>query len=145
MNSTRLSAAINARELRYFWKDLVESMRAAEARSPETAKQVHAAFGRLRGEEGTQLDRLLWGFSPEQLAAGGAQQLVEALSSPSTDVRVLAYLNLNEITGKTNNFQPDREPQDSAAIDHELGARSAAARDHLQDAARRTVRSHDLP
>jgi hypothetical protein len=104
-------SAINARELRYFWKDLVESMRAAEARSPETAKQMHAAFGRLRGEEGAQLDRLLWGFSPEQLVAGGAQELVEALSRPSTDVRVLAYLNLNEITGKTNNFQPDREPR----------------------------------
>ena len=97
--------------LRYFWKDIVESLRTAEARSPETAKQVQAAFVRLRGEEGTLLDRLLWGFSPEQLATGGGQQLVEALSSPSMDVRVLAYLNLNEITGKTNNFQPDREPR----------------------------------
>ena len=115
-------AAISSRDLRYFWKDLVESMRAAEARSPETAKQVQAAFSRLRGEEGALLDRLLWRFSPEQLAAGGAQQLVEALSSPSTDVRVLAYLNLNEITGKTNNFQPDREPRNQRTIDHELGA-----------------------
>jgi hypothetical protein len=104
-------AAINSSDLRYFWKDIADSLRAAEARSQETATQVHTAFGRVRGEEGALLDRLLWGFSAEQLDAGGAQQLVEALSNPSMDVRVLAYLNLNAITGKTNNFQPDREPR----------------------------------
>lgn len=108
-------AAIGARELRSYWKDLVESVRAAQARSPETAQQVRASLQRLRGEEGIQLDRLLWRFSPEQLADGDAQKLVEALSSPSMDIRVLAYLNLNEITGKTNRFQPDREPRTQRA------------------------------
>jgi hypothetical protein len=104
-------AALSSRESRYFWKDIADSLRAAECRSPETARQVHAALGRLRGDEGAVLDRFLWGFSPEQLGTGGAQQLVDALSSPSIDVRVLAYLNLSAITGKTNNFQPDREPR----------------------------------
>lgn len=108
-------AAIGSRELRSYWKDLVESVRAAQARSPETAQQVRASLQRLRGEEGVLLDRFLWRFSPEQLANGAAQELVEALSSPSMDVRVLAYLNLNEITGKTNRFQPDREPRTQRA------------------------------
>ncbi len=108
-------AALNTGDLRYFWKDICESLRAAEARSPETAGLVHAAFLRLRGEEGARLDQLLWGFGPEQLAAGGAQTLVEALSSPSIDVRVLAFLNLSAITGKTHRFQPDREPRSQRA------------------------------
>ena len=86
-------------------------MRAVQASSPETATQVRASFERLRGEEGQQLYRMLWGFSPEQLADGGAHLLVDALSNPATDMRVLAYINLNEITGKTNLFQPDREPR----------------------------------
>ncbi len=104
-------SALSARELRYFWKDIVESLRSVTAHSPETATQVRGTFERLRGKEGQQLNRMLWGFSPEQLADGGAKMLVDALSSPTIDMRVLAYLNLNEITGKTNLFQPDREPK----------------------------------
>jgi hypothetical protein len=103
--------ALNSADLRYFWKDISDSLRAAEARSTETAAQVHAALVRLRGEAGALLDQLLWGYGPEQLAGGGAQQLVDALSNPLMDVRVLAYLNLSAITGKTHKFQPDREPR----------------------------------
>ncbi|MHB8953734.1 MAG: hypothetical protein ACYC4U_12260 [Pirellulaceae bacterium] len=103
--------ALGARELRYFWKEIVESMRNVMTHSPETATKIRAAFERLRGKDGQQLDRMLWGFAPEQLADGGAHMLVDGLSSPAMDIRVLAYLNLNEITGKTNLFQPDREPR----------------------------------
>ncbi len=104
-------SALSARELRYFWKDIVESLRSVAVHSPEMATQVRTTFERLRGNEGQQLYRMLWGFSPEQLAGGDAKTLVDALSSLAIDMRVLAYLNLNEITGKTNLFQPDREPK----------------------------------
>jgi len=104
-------AGLNSGELRYFWKDIAESLRAAAARSQEAAQQVHAAFTRLRGDQAALLEQLLWGFPPEQLSTGAAQQLVESLSHASMDVRVLAYLNLNAITGKTNNFQPEKEPR----------------------------------
>jgi hypothetical protein len=103
--------ALNSRESRYYWKDLVESARAGMARSPASAAKLRAACERLRGEAAAELYRLLWGLSPEQLIDGGAEQLVTCLNSSSTDLRVLAYLNLFQITGKTNNYQPDLEPR----------------------------------
>ena len=80
-------------------------------RSPETASLVRITFERLRGEEGRQLYRMLWGYSPEQLVEGGAEALVRSLSSPSLDCRVLAFLNLLQITEKTNDYQPDVDPK----------------------------------
>ncbi len=103
--------ALNSRESRYYWKDLAESARAAMTRSPAAAAKLRAAYERLRGDVASQLYQLLGGLSPEQLADGGDQLLVTCLSSAATDVRVLAYLDLTQITGKTNNYQPDLEPR----------------------------------
>lgn len=100
---------LNERELRSYWKDLVDVLRAQMLTSPESAEKIRSTFDRVRGKDGAQLDRMLWGFSPEQLAEGGAHLLVAALESASTDMRVLAYLNLYEITGKTNLYAPDRD------------------------------------
>ena len=104
--------AFNAKDLRtVWWKDLRDSLRAAAARDVDTATKIQATFERLRGEEGGKLFRMLWGYSPEQLAGGAAGELVQSLDSPSMDMRVLAFLNLNQITEKTNAYQPEYEPR----------------------------------
>ena len=103
--------ALNERELRSYWKDLVDSLRMQMLDSPETAAKIRETLERTKGKMGLQVDRMLWGFSPEQLTDGGAHLLVGALENDSTDLRVLAYLNLYEITGKTNLYAPDREPK----------------------------------
>lgn len=46
--------------------------------------------------------------SKEQLQSGADKLLVEGLSSPHLDERVLAYNQLNAITGKSLSYQPDK-------------------------------------
>jgi hypothetical protein len=53
--------------------------------------------------------RLLWGYSPEQLARGEADQLVKYLESSELDVRVLAFDNLRRITGVMLLYRPERK------------------------------------
>jgi hypothetical protein len=90
---------------------LFDGLRNGMALSPESATDVRVAVERLRGDDGQILYRLLRGYSPAQLNEGGARELVEALESPSMDIRVLAYENLRRITQKTHLFRPDREPR----------------------------------
>jgi hypothetical protein len=102
-----------------FWSADLEALRLALARGPETAAKVYETLKLLRGTEADDLFRLLWGYSPEQLARGGAAQLVRYLEHESMDVRVLAFLNLQAITGKTEFYRPDRplnQPQTRTAI-----------------------------
>ena len=46
----------------------------------------------------------------EQLAAGSDKLLVDSLSSPQMDERVIAFQQLNQITGKTLTYHPDKNP-----------------------------------
>jgi hypothetical protein len=61
---------------------------------------------RANGAEGEALYRLLWGYSPEQLQAGGAKRLVELLKHSSMDLRVVASNLLRNITGRTQGYHP---------------------------------------
>lgn len=103
--------ALNSAEYHTFWSDLVSALRRAVARNPAAATRIRSLLERLRGEEGQQLYRFLWGFSPEQLAEGKAQLLVDSLASPSMDVRVLAFENLYRIAEKTNSYDPALPPK----------------------------------
>jgi hypothetical protein len=78
------------------------------ARSPETAAEVRIALEKVRGRlAGQQLYRLLWSYSPDDLASGGAADLVAYLEHPDVDFRVLAIENLHRITGVTMQFFPE--------------------------------------
>lgn len=102
-----------------FWSGDVEALRLALARGPETAAKVYETLKLLRSADADDLYRLLWGYSPEQLARGGAAQLVRYLEHEAMDVRVLAILNLQAITGKTEFYRPDRplnQPQTRTSI-----------------------------
>lgn len=102
-----------------YWSSAVEALRQALLRGPETAGRVYDTLKRLRGPDAEDLFRLLWGYSPEQLAAGEAAKLVRCLEHEATDVRVLAFFHLQMITGKTEFYRPDRplnHPQTRTAV-----------------------------
>ncbi|MBM4089902.1 MAG: hypothetical protein FJ276_10840 [Planctomycetes bacterium] len=101
--------AFNDKELRSYWTSLVRALQEAMARDQQSAARVRSTLERLRGEEGSELYRMLCGFSAEQLAKEDAARLVEFLKSPSMDVRVIAFETLYRITEKTNTYRPDKD------------------------------------
>jgi hypothetical protein len=96
-----------------FWGFEVEALRHAIARSPETAANLRAAAEATRVKDAKALYRLLWEYSPEQLADVGASQLVDLLESPEVDIRVLAIENLRRITGAQHNYRPEKRPDEN--------------------------------
>jgi hypothetical protein len=89
------------------WATEIESLRAALARGPEMATRVRKAFETLHGKEaGDELYRMLWSYDAQQLADGGAAQLVGWLSHEELDFRVLSYWNLHHLTGFGHFYRP---------------------------------------
>ena len=77
---------------------------------------------------------MLWGYDADQLEATSARELVEYLSHDSTDVRVLAFLNLKRITGKTQLFFPEKPiSQQATAIRGWTRLLDEGAITHVQD------------
>lgn len=101
----------------------LETLRKQLARGGKIASQIKADMIAVRGEkDGGLMFRLLQGFSNEQLvkgdkssplALGYDEQLVKLLAHPSLDVRVLAFDNLNRITGSTHLYNPVQTPDRS--------------------------------
>jgi hypothetical protein len=99
--------SLNDAAQRASWNNQVEALRDAIAESPATASQVYKALERHRTAKGAELFRLLWGYSPDQLQAGAAAQLVKYLDHEDLDFRVLAFWNLQHITGSTLYYRPE--------------------------------------
>lgn len=99
-------AIFNDPNHRALWAKALETLRAQLALSPQTAVAVSDAFARARGPRAPALFRMLYGYSDEQLAAGAAAELVSTLDHEDLDARVLAYLNLREITGASHYYEP---------------------------------------
>ncbi len=109
-------AALNDADQRTEWPRHIEALRAALARSPQTATAVRQAFEKHRGAEAEDLYRMLWGYSAVDLKDGAATKLVEYLNHDSLDFRVLSFWNLQNITGLTLFYRPEspvakRRPQ----------------------------------
>ena len=90
------------------WEKHFDLVRDLVALHPDTADGVQMAFDRQRADAGQHLFRLIWGYDVNQLEAEGARQLVQWLSDEAIDTRVLAFLNLKRITGKTQLFFPEK-------------------------------------
>lgn len=101
---------LNDPDQRAVWPVEVESLQAAIARSPATAGKVRAMLEKERGKDGDDLYRLLWGYNKDQLQSGSAAALVDYLDNDSLDFRVLAIYNLQQITGKTHQYNPQETP-----------------------------------
>ncbi len=100
-------AAIADETQRAYWAAEYDAMRDALVRNTETAHYIYDVFIKTRGEQdGNNLYRMLWGFSPEQLQDGMAKELVDSLDIELLDYRVLAFETLRRITGSTQLYQP---------------------------------------
>ncbi len=100
-------AALNDPDQHARWAGHIETLREALALGPGVAEKAREAFLRRRGDDGQALYRMLWGYSNEDLRSGAAQQLVNYLDHDSLDYRVLAFWNLEQITGYGLNYRPD--------------------------------------
>jgi hypothetical protein len=113
-------ALLNEPKFRVNWTPMIDTLRAALARSPQTAALVRAAFETRRSRElGDKLYRMLWGYNSQQLEDGAAAQLIEWLDAPDDqlDFRVLSFWNLHHITGLGLYYQPaDPEKQRRTSI-----------------------------
>jgi hypothetical protein len=98
-----------------FWGAEVELLRQSLTRGTETADQIRRSLDSLYPEDADTLFRILWGFSPEQLDAGAAKELVEFLDSPEMAVRVVAIDTLRQITDAQLLYRPERAPNENRA------------------------------
>ena len=96
-----------------FWALEIDVLHHALGRSPQVASTLKQSAEGLRVKQGKAIYRLLWGYSPEQLADIGAAELVDFLESPDMDIRVLASDNLRRITGALNNYRPEKRPDEN--------------------------------
>ncbi len=93
-----------------YWRSYFAALQSGLRRGPESAEAVREALIKVRPGAAEQLYRLLQGYTEDQLAAGGAEQLVSGLESNVMEVRVLALENLRRITDRTHLYRPEREP-----------------------------------
>ena len=102
--------ALDGAGLRSYWYAQFDALRGAMARSSESAIKLQRSLEKLTGDDAGLMYELLCGFNPDQLAAGGAKELVDALEHERASTRVLAYENLRRITDKTQLFRPEQPP-----------------------------------
>ena len=86
---------------------------------PAYGQLLRNELGRnFRKDTAAQVYRLLWGYRKSELKdTAAALSLVDLLMDDSITVRTLAFVHLQELTGKTNNYRPlDSESQRKTAV-----------------------------
>jgi hypothetical protein len=101
-----LIAELDDPRQRSHWAAEFETLRGAISRGPESAAAVRRDFEKRLPNSAEQAYRLLCGYSPQQLAEGADETLVQLLDHPSLCLRVLAFENLRRITGLTLLYRP---------------------------------------
>jgi hypothetical protein len=104
------------------WGLHIDTLRAAMALGPESARSVRRALFDQRGGRATDdLYEMLCGYSledigmtAEQRETGALDKLINWLENDSLDYRVLAAHNLKEITGKVLLTNPTADPEERA-------------------------------
>ena len=97
----------NRRNLHSHWQSLLAQIPQSLGREEHPAQLINA----IRTASPNRVNSILSLFVPpsqEQLSAGADKLLVEALSSPLMDERVLAINQLTNITGKSLGYHPDK-------------------------------------
>lgn len=90
-----------------YWPAEFSSLLESVSRNPQSAARVRETLERIAGVNAPTLDRMLWGYSPQQLLDGDAQSLVGYLNHDEQKIRVFAFENLHRITGKTLSYRPE--------------------------------------
>jgi len=102
-----LIVGLSDEDQRASWATLVSELQAAVARDPKTAAAVRAALVQRRREKAPDLYRMLWGYTPLGLKNGDARRLVDTLDNEDLDFRVVAFMNLQDITGMGLYYRPE--------------------------------------
>jgi hypothetical protein len=91
------------------WREkYIGSLRGAVLRGPEEATRVRETLLKEFGAgDGAELYRMLCGYNVKQLAAGDSEKLVDFLSHKDLSFRVLAFYNLEAITGSSLGYKPE--------------------------------------
>ena len=103
----------NRGKLHIHWASLFSQILQSLSRD-ENRVALENAIQSLGPPRANTLSLLLIPPTQEQLVAGSDKILVESLVSPSMDERVLAFQQLNLITGKTLEYHPDKNPSEGA-------------------------------
>jgi hypothetical protein len=90
------------------WSDNIDQLREAVARDAQTAIAVRKALESRYPQDAADMYRMLWGYSDKNLESGEDDNLVKFLDSDNLAVRVLSFLNLKDITGKSLGYQPEQ-------------------------------------
>ena len=104
-----LTAALNEQGYRPYWQYYFDELREAVARGPETAQAIRQSLEKQFATDAPALYRMLWGYTDKDLQGGEDAQLVKDLENENLIFRVLAFLNLKEITGKGHFYYPDHQ------------------------------------
>jgi hypothetical protein len=100
-------ASLNDSKQYSAWNEHIETLREALALGPRAARSVKEAFVNRKGaERGAELFEMLGGYDKQQLLEGALAKLVHALDDESLDFRVIAFYNLQEITGIGLHYRP---------------------------------------
>ncbi len=94
-----------------FWGAELDTIRMLLSSSPETAARIQQAVDRRYGMQAANVYRMLWGYSPEQLVAGGGTDLVKSLESAEVERRVVAAYTLERITGTNHAYRASGRPE----------------------------------
>lgn len=90
-----------------YWSKTLQAIRRDLPLSQEAAASLRTAVENKFPDSADNVWAMLIGYSPDELAAGGDSVLVANLERPEQAIRVLAFLNLFEITGVTHVFFPE--------------------------------------
>ena len=100
-------AMLNDPASRLYWPDCFDQLREAVSRDPADAADARTALKKRYGDDGRNLYRMLWGYTDQDLQGGEDAKLVRSLDHETLAARVLAFLNLKNITGLALNFRPE--------------------------------------
>jgi hypothetical protein len=98
--------ALNVPEQRAAWEDFMRALQQAVARGPDWAAKVRQAIEHRYPNQAEKLYRMLWGYTPQDLEAGQGATLVGYLDHEMLAFRVMAYYNLEKLTGLKFNYRP---------------------------------------
>ena len=113
-----LIASLSDENQNMIWRDNIRELRELASRGTIEASNVRQVMIEQNGERvGEDLFLLLRGFdadsvgrTDEELQTGALLEVFEWLESESLPVRVLATMNLEEITGRSDIFDPTDSP-----------------------------------
>ncbi len=104
--SPLLAGFLDDARMRSHWLPTIDLAQQVLAANLSAEPQIRAVFNETYGDAGAELFKLLQGLPADQLDPAGLAAIVQRLESPQLAFRVLAWYQLQALTGKTLGVQP---------------------------------------